>query len=161
MLDADEVLSNKERNVLTKEELENIIDETNERTISPFTLHFLYNYFTIDGRDNGKHFSLGRLFKNKNVRYINEMHELIKYDDEEQINTFQKTYKTDKMIIFHFGGCKNPEKIRKKYTQCMKIMPEIFNTDDPNHYCKYHELFRGTRPVIRYFGALPKVMKLW
>ena len=66
-IDADEIIAHPDGGKLTRFDMEhlcNIIKKENVPSISLFTYHFLYNYFTIDGRNNGWHFTKHVLFKN-------------------------------------------------------------------------------------------------
>ncbi len=157
-IDGDEVLANKDGNEAKKEDLVKIIEENHEiESFDIFTYHFLYNYFTLDGRQNGVHFSQDRLFIKDNAKFIGRMHEHLTYENK----TSLEKRGIVNPVIWHFGGVKNPEQTRKKYAQCMRIFPEGFNTKNPDEYCAGHELLRGFRPTIHYNGKLPKILKLW
>ena len=58
------------------------------------------------------------------------------------------------------------EDIREKYRRTMFVegnpfIREMKKGETIDQYCARHELFRASRPVIRYDGPLPKVMNLW
>jgi len=155
MIDADEVLANADGSRVTREQL---VDASKSEfdSLGLFTYHFVYNYSLLDGRREGIHVSPDRFYKNKEVRYINKMHEHPVFGYKAKRGTMRAP------ILWHFGGCKSPEKTRRKYLQCSKIYPEMLKGfKDVDEYCSKHSLFTGMRPIINYNGPLPKVMRLW
>ena len=181
-LDADEVLAYSDGSPVKKEDLVKFIKSRSNRnkTISYdlFTLHFMYDYRTIDGRLGGDHWSQDRLFKasefwkTKNidgkdykVQFVLPMHERINWMPEQMDHVHVKVpLKENPPIIFHYGHCKGMEDLRRKYAQCMEIYPDSFKKagiENVNQYCASHEVFRKTRPLIVYDGPHPKVMMLW
>ena len=180
VLDADEVFANSDGSPMTREQLEGIINKCEEKkakAIDFFTRHFIYNYKFIDGRNNGQHFSLSRLYKNgPNVKYYGlveaegmSMHELPVWDAK-SLNYPKMQFANP--IIWHFGQCKGLEKERRKYAQFLKILQKVHKEKfkdkapsddkyDVNEYCKKHELFRMSRPISFYDGPLPQCLKLW
>lgn len=156
-LDGDEVIADKYGKSLKREDVERLLVALNEMSaLDVFTIHFMYNYFTIDGRNNGTHFSQTRIFKiDKNWRFKNKMHEILELPEG------TKTADITGLVIYHFGMVKTPEATRRKYAQCIRIYPEWFKGMSVDEYCRDHELFRGTRPTIRFNGHLPECMHLW
>ena len=61
-IDADEILANYDGTPVTRKQLEELMGSMKD-TVSIFTYHFLYYYRIIDGRNNGLHFSMHRVFK--------------------------------------------------------------------------------------------------
>jgi hypothetical protein len=56
--------------------------------------------------------------------------------------------------------------MRQKYARTRDIEGNPFaeahkQYKDNDEYCSRHALFTKTRPLIAYYGPLPKVMKLW
>jgi glycosyltransferase involved in cell wall biosynthesis len=161
-IDADEVLAKPNGKPVHRMELESLIkyaDDNNVNGFHIFTLHFLYNYRTIDGTDNGKHYSICRFFRKKDVtKYEGKIHELPKFRSMPifaNLNT---------MFIWHFGHCKGMENLREKYRRTFSISDNPYTKNlkiSFDKYCANHELFRVTRPMIQYDGSLPSVMKLW
>ena len=165
VLDGDEVLAKPDGKPVTREDLEQHIKVAKQNNFFGyhiFTLHFLYNYRMIDGRNNGKHFSIARFYeKVKIIKYIRPIHELPEFKNGERAIAT-----TAQISIFHFGHCKGMEDLRRKYRRSMTIKENPFrpeyeqykNTDD---YCKNHELFLMSRPIMFYYGHLPWCMNLW
>jgi len=180
VLDADEVFANSDGSPVTRAQLEEVIQKCEEKkakAVDIFTRHFVYNYKFIDGRNNGQHFSMSRLYKmGPNVKYYGSlevegmsMHELPVWDIK-SLNYPKLQFANP--IIWHFGQCKGLERERRKYAQFLKILraahKEKFKDKMPsddkydvNEYCKKHELFQMRRPLIYYDGPLPKVLNLW
>ena len=175
-VDADEILANIDGSPVTREQLEKLINSIpNALSYDLFTFHFLYNYRWIDGRLDGRHWSMDRIFKrvvshknnlditiDRNVQFVRPMHEVIQwYPEDENYHSRSKS----ELVIWHFGGCKTLEATRRKYAQNMRVFPAFFEKQigikDVNEYCRIHELFRMTRPMILYEGPLPQIMKLW
>lgn len=165
MIDADEIFAKHDGSNLTRSELESLIinaENINSHSISFFTRHFIYNYFTTDGRSNGFHFTHNRLFKkSKHLKFSGKVHEKL-------VGNYLNPMSIFNPMIWHFGHCKGMEDLRNKYSKYRE-------TNDPNdpfreermkyktndEFCSRHDLFRGFRPFQFYFGPLPKVMKLW
>ena len=168
ILDGDEILANINGSECTREQLEKLM-EHNVRNI--FTIHFMYDYHTIDGRYNAQHFSLARFYDKKVIAgYRNRMHELPVPTGTVLGGKLGVDTNMSDPIIWHFAGCKSIEKNRKKFAQCRRICEkypdtpyatEILSFPDNDTYCRNHEIFKKTRPLINYYGPLPKVMKLW
>jgi len=162
-IDADEVLAKPDGKNVTRKEMEMLIHKADEEGIHAyniFTLHFLYNYRLIDGRNNGNHFSVSRFFRRDDViKYIGRIHELPQFKATPKIANIKHFW------IYHFGHCKGMEDLRNKYRMSMQIDENPFRPHfvgmTPDQYCATHELFRMSRPIIFYDGHLPKVMKLW
>ena len=157
-LDADEVLAYKNGGTVTRASIEALIKAKPDGKFFSFTtLHFLWNYFTLDGRNNGEHWSM-RLFKKEGAHFKREIHEYLEIPEGTQYNVTNPW-------IWHFGHTKGMEDLRQKYTKTMAIpsnpYKSVYGTKTPDEYCATHELFRGTRPIINYRGPLPRVMKLW
>lgn len=163
VLDADEVLSNFDGSPVTRKQLEDLTTNAEANGICGyhiFTLHFMYNYRFIDGKNNGSHYSYGRLFKKSDfVRYKNKVHEIPEF------KSGQNMFTTNQFAIFHFGHCKGMENIREKYRKRMKVKDNPFKNaykdKTADQYCASHEIFLMTIPLINYLGPLPSVMKLW
>lgn len=154
-IDADEVLANPDGSLVKRKDFHNIVDSR----IGFFTYHFIYNYFTIDGRNNGNHFSIDRLFDKRLVSgYVNKVHESLNF----------KGHVVSKIasnpIIFHFGHCKGMENLANRYRE-RHIKENPFtgkmNDEEFNNHLRTHNILRGTLPLIAYHGPLPKVMNLW
>lgn len=174
MLDADEILAKPDGSPCSRELLEEII-KNNKDAYHIFTFHFMYDYRTIDGRNDGIHHSHCRLFKNDNVRFEGKIHEYLTkeqtYQNDE--NSFSKAWTTPESYayvnnpcIWHYGGCKGMEDIRQKYARTRDIEGNPFRSEhlkykDNDEYCKNHPIFQKSRPLIQYYGSLPRVMKLW
>lgn len=183
-IDGDEVLAHPDGSLVMKEDLIKRIGQNSADTFDIFTFHFMYNYFTIDGRNNGVHFSKDRLFKLQNVKinnteekpikFVRPMHETLDWGIKEVVRkplanivrneAGHPIRQENDPIIFHFGHCKGMESLRRRYRQCMSIpffTPAFKDFKDVNEYCSKHDIFKGTRPLIRYDGKLPFWMGLW
>ena len=165
-IDADEILANPDGSPVTREQLVELINNADQNGLSGyhiFTIHFLFNYKMIDGNSGGRHFRYGRFFRKADfVRYKGKIHELPEFKYGQNLMT------TSNFFIWHFGHCKGMEELREKYKKRMfiegnpffpKELKDKFKT--PDDYCKNHDLFQMTRPIIFYNGPLPKVMNLW
>ena len=164
-IDADEVFANMDGSPVTRKYLEaqcKAIDAQGLNSVSFFTYHFLYNYRTIDGRNNGLHFSENRLFRRKVVKgWEGKIHEKV---------VFSHSHPTSRNIIgpciFHFGHCKGMEDLRQKYLRSMSLKDNPFRKElrkgeTVEQYIARHDLFRANRPMIHYDGPMPSVLKLW
>jgi len=181
-LDADELLSFVDGTLLKKEDLAKFIMSHNNRaktcSYDLFTLHFMYDYKTIDGRNNGDHWSHDRLIrkaafdeesevnnKTYKVKFVLPMHERINWLPEQMDNCHIRVPLRDNPpIIFHYGHCKGLEDVRRKYAQYMRIFPEAFEKagiKNVDEYCAKHEVFTKQRPLIYYGGKHPKSLGLW
>jgi len=178
MLDADEVLAKANGDPVSRELLEQIIDNKKD-AYHIFTFHFLYNYRFIDGRNEGLHHSQCRLFRNDGkAKFEGKVHEYLLREEEIQpehsgLNKPVKMWVrpsnygyVNSPCIWHFGGCKGPEDLRQKYELRGKIegnpfAPEHDKYKTNDEYCANHALFRMTRPMILWDSNLPKVMRLW
>jgi len=153
-LDADEILANLD-----------VIKNEKVACIDLFTRHFIYNYFTIDGRNNGMHFTKGFLFRKKDVKgYKGKIHEYL------ELNEGVPGVASSNIgpCIYHFGHCKGMENLREKYRRSMNVPDNPFKRHYDNlgcknidEYCAKHNIFKGSIPLINYTGKLPKVMNLW
>ena len=175
-LDADEILAKPNGENCSRELLEQILSN-NKDIYHFFTFHFLYDYRTIDGRNDGLHFSQTRLFRNDgNNRFEGKIHEYLTRPEaeEEEPNKYTRVWcrptqnfgVVNNPCIWHFGGCKGMEDVRKKYAMQRDIKGNPFAEEfkrykDNDEYCSHHPLFIKVRPLISYQGPLPKVMKLW
>ena len=162
-LDSDEILANQNGEPLTRTELEHIV-KMGATSYDIFTIHFMYNYFTIDGRNNGQHFSRDRIFNKKKIKgFSNVMHENIIFKDK----AFKRIIENP--IIFHFGHCRGIVNLMNKYKFSWNLAKkndfpfanELRMAKTPEQYCANHPIIKGTIPLIRYNGHLPKVMGLW
>jgi glycosyltransferase involved in cell wall biosynthesis len=163
VLDSDEVLSNFDGSPVKRKQLEELIVNAEANGLSGyhiFTLHFMYNYRFIDGRNNGNHFSYARFFKKSDfVRYKYKVHEIPEFKSGQNLAT------TSNFAIYHFGHCKGMENLREKYRKRMEIKDNPFKIGykdkTADQYCSEHEIFRMSLPLINYNGPLPGCMKLW
>jgi len=169
-IDADEVFCHIDGQPISRDHLEKqckAMDNEGCDSKSFFTYHFLYNYRTIDGRNNGLHFSLDRLFKNeKGIKWVGKIHERLVLPEVRHQTNALRTRNIVGPAIFHFGHCKGMEDIKKKYTRSMDIEDNPFRRElrkgeTIDQYVARHELFRDTRPTIKYDGPMPSVMSLW
>ena len=158
MLDADEILAFSNGAPVTRNDIENIIASKDDALFYGFaTRHFVWNYFTLDGRHSGVHWSM-RLFQKTERRFKRKVHEFIDIKEGEQFRVMNP-------LIWHFGHCKGMEDLREKYAKTGKVSDNpygIRNEEQNNGHCARHEWFRGVNvPLINYSGPLPKVMRLW
>lgn len=160
-VDADEIFANADGTPVTRKQLEEIIEtkykfndgkEHLAESFDLFTRHFVWNYFTIDARNNGQHFSAQRLFRlptgSVHCEYARPVHEILfwykkkhgtnkrfMYDPKRiRLNVERRAKKScpywviteeegNKIpIIWHFGQCKGMENIRERYRK--RDMPE-------------------------------------
>jgi len=167
-LDADEVLANLDGKPVTRKRLEElckVIKNEKLACVDLFTRHFMYNYFTVDGRNNGMHFTKGFLFRKKDVKgYKGKIHEHL--DFKEGVPGVASSNMGP--CIYHFGHCKGMENLREKYRRSMDVPDNPFKRHYDNlkcknvdEYCAKHNIFKGTLPLIKYDGPLPKIMRLW
>ena len=167
-LDADEVLANLDGTPVTRkrmEELCKVIKNEKVACIDLFTRHFIYNYFTIDGRNNGMHFTKGFLFRKKDFKgYKGKIHEYL------EINEGVPGVASSNIgpCIYHFGHCKGMENLREKYRRSMEVPDnpyrahyEELKCKSVDEYCAQHNIFKGSIPLIHYDGKLPKILGLW
>lgn len=156
-LDADEILAFRDGSPVTREYIEEIINSKQGIFYTFRTYHFIYNYFTLDGRHDGIHWFM-RLFKKTERRFKRGVHEYLEIEPGEQIGL-------ENPLIWHFGHCKGMEDLRQKYAKTGKVEDNPYGIRDTeeknNEHCKTHFIFRGTLPTIHYHGPLPEVMKLW
>jgi len=158
-LDADEIFAWQNGKEVTRHHMEKVIDNLEEKGVNAvkfLTHHFMYNYFTIDGRNNGIHYSM-RLFKNDGRRFTGKVHEYIDLDQK-------KTATIWDFVIWHFGHCKGIEELANKYRK--RRIPDNpytghMSKEELQKYLKTHDILRGMIPLIKYDGSLPKVMELW
>lgn len=158
-LDADEVFAWKNGKEVTRKQIESLIKQLEVKGINAvkfLTHHFMYNYFTLDARNNGEHYSM-RLFKNDGRRFEKKVHEFINLEPK-------KTGTIWDMMIWHFGHCKGIEELVSKYKE-RKIPDNPYTnklTDKEfKSYLKVNDNLRGTLPLMRYEGKMPEVMGLW
>jgi len=156
-MDADEVIAKNDGSPVSRKELESIIKSNPniDNFIFP-TLHFMYNFFTLDGRNNGNHWCM-RLFKNDGRRFKRKVHEFIDMKEE-------KTIRVGDALIWHFGHCKGIQELIGRYKERhIKDNPYTgdMSVNDFNEYLKTHNIIRGRIPLMAYHGPLPKIMGLW
>lgn len=208
-VDADEVFANSDGTPVTRTQVEELINNEYKRkeikadrevavkfkaeSFDFFTRHFLWNYFTVDARQGGLHYSEQRLFRlpKKPIKceYQREVHEyLVWYRDlkkgksayfPERVRVTPKRrfdkfspswtvveYENDEMpMIWHFGHCKGPEDLRKKYEVRSKIPSNPWNAErgdmTNDQYCAEHPMFTGNIAALHYAGKLPQCLRLW
>ena len=199
-VDADEIFANADGSPVKREDLETLITnkykfeegkESLPDSFDLFTRHFVWNYFTIDARNNGQHYSEQRLFrlpKGKiQCEFQRKVHEVLVWTQKKhgekpvmylpkriRLSAERRAKKTNPYwviteeegnkvpMIWHFGHCKGLENIRERYRERdIKENPWHVEGKTTDDKCKEHELFRGSLPCIHYAGKLPKVMKLW
>lgn len=156
-LDSDEVLAKVDGSPVKRHELEALIRANMgmDNFIFP-TVHFMYNFFTLDGRNNGQHWCM-RLFKNDGRRFEKKVHEYIPMKEE-------KTVRVTDVIVWHFGHVKGMQDLLNRYKERhIKDNPFTGKMDEKefNEYMRTHHVLRGRDPTIRYDGPLPHVMGLW
>jgi hypothetical protein len=174
-VDADEVFANSDGTPVTRTQLEEMInneyttkeldDKThkekevkfNAESFDFFTRHFVWNYFTLDARQNGMHYSEQRLFKLPkepiSCEYVREVHEVlvwyrnlkkqkmayfpkrVRVTPKRRLERFHPAvtlieYENDHVpIIWHFADLKGMEDLRKKYEIRGKIKSNPFNVE--------------------------------
>ena len=167
-LDSDEILANADGSPVERSQLEDIL--TNDYKFDDgkmykadsfdlFTRHFMWNYFTIDARNGGLHWSSQRLFfvpkEPIRIEYQTHVHEVLtwykwKESENKRKAYFQKQvrltpnrrfekinptwafveFEGDKTpIIWHFGHCKGIEDMRQKYARTREIPDNPFRPE--------------------------------
>ena len=161
-IDADEVFANLDGSPVSRKSFEGLcksMDSEGYPSTGFFTRHFIYNYFTLDGRNNGLHVSADRLFKADSVKgWQGAVHERVVF------KTKRKTRNIMGPAIWHFGHCKGIEDIVKRYrSRHIKDNPFTgkMSKNEFDRYLRTHQMLRGTLPLSKYDGPMPKVMNLW
>lgn len=158
-LDADEIMAHSDGGPVTRKEIEGLIESNKEAENFLFpTLHFMYNYFTLDASGVNDHIhQCMRLFKNDGRRFKRKVHEFIDMKQE-------FTLRVNSPFIWHFGHCKGIEDLANRYRE-RHIKDNPFtghmSKEELEKHFKTHNKLRGRIALARYDGPLPKIMGLW
>lgn len=161
-LDSDEILCKYDGRPVDRETVENIIKGGEADSFNVFTRHYLWNYYTLDGRNNGEHWSKDRLFKlSVDAEFTRPLHEHLQHQRR------QGQFDPLLLVIHHFAMCRGVEAYRdklRKYIE-MDVPSDPFRHEyegrDTEEYIWNHPHMSGRTPVIRFNGPHPDVLKLW
>jgi len=157
--DADEIVAHSDGTQPTRQEIKGLIKKHPDAQNFLFlTLHFMWNYYTLDASGTNDHIhNCMRLFKNDGRRFQGKVHEYIEMDES-------RTFLTNNPMIWHFGHCKGVENLANRYRE--RHIPDNpytgkMSKEQLSAYLKTHNKLRGRLATVRYDGPLPRVMNLW